>query len=661
MIRGRRPQAYDAYNKRIDTLFIPAESIDFRDQKDLETKTREILEDLETVKAFGNIINRNLSVPKQLGTLIYNGEFQTPVFDIRSSRILISGDTVKKEAGTYTAVATILNGTWDDPNLNAKQPVVWSIIKKRISKPFVVGTYFVDGSLKTVQLCNYNSTYCEVTGRTQASNAGTYEVTVKITDSNVTWDDGTVDSINLSWQIIKVAGGSSCGGSVPVTVITEIQQLQNSIAILQKHVAHNRFDINMLLEGEETRLIYNAVTDSLKRRLEMLELFLNGIENLSIAELIAFITKYISQLEVSTRDLPYEDLTKEVNSIIELIDSTLERATEPTDIETLNKLRVRAQDIFKIKLAEEQLKNFEVTLRHKAWKIKELLLGHADSTAINNAKTILEELKRNFENLLDSIDDNIKQKITASINRIRDKILKLETDIVRKEVRQILNTVEQKLAELRQKIFNGEDVSALISEIRNLLTVAKDKAEPYNLPFEKDRIAILENLVNELQSQYDNISQRISEIRAMLARIRQRIYDEDLDILWAELNAVETIVNSMSTYFRSKDIDDEIAEIKRILNSFGINNTLDNLLNHLKLTAQIVVTTDMFNLDGFTYDSAKDNLIKLEQLAISVSDDDMLSFPGWYSLSNADKSYLFENNLRKLRRNVLTIKDTFSA
>ena len=886
MIRGKKPQAYDSYSKKVDSLLIPAESIDFQDHKDLETKTAEILEDIKNLKTLGDIINKSLPVPQQLGTLVYNGELQTPVFDVRSSRILISGDTVKKEAGTYTAVATILNGTWENPELDINQPVVWSIEQKKIPKPFVTGLYFVDGSIKSVQLCNYNSAYCEITGKTEERSAGTYEINVRITDPNVMWEDGTSGTVNLAWQIIEITGGSESSSSVPVTVMAELRKLQNDIATLQKNVESNRADINTLLGTDGTTETYSTIIDSLRRRIEILESFLTGTDTgaLSVTELIALITKQIEQLEATAKDLSYEDLRQEINSLIKLIENTLEKAEDPADIETLNSLKVRAQDIFKVKDAEEQLKNFKDNLKDKEEQIKELLTDSEDPSAIDSAKSILETIKDEFNSLLESLDDDTRTKVTATTDELRKIILDIETAIVQKEVQQLLNIIEQKLEELQEKLSDGEDTASLISDIRSLLDTAREKAEPYALPFEKDKITTFENLFNKLQSYHDTL-QLISEVKntlddlkdnmssysetkvasdisrveeqlrqikevtaflgsdtlttkvttlegelddvkdlfwkkqaerqlsdiaeqlnsikdsidsstytvddlsswhdmvfilehdlneikdtatekditldnltsvhlllntvkdmvvtaviditldninttldlieesmnsgtatydevegsldiiaerldlletpdlpssaidhiqivrervkalqqlnedmkiylivkPMLNKIKIRIYDEDLDILWSELNVAEELVNSAHSSSRITELQDEIEEIKTILNSFGKNNTLENLLVRLSSTANIIITTDTFELTGTTYDSAKDNLVKLDQLSVSTDDDVMLTFPSWYSLSNGEKSYLFENNLRKLRRKALTIEDTFSA
>ena len=148
------------------------------------------------------------------------------------------------------------------------------------------------------------------------------------------------------------------------------------------------------------------------------------------------------------------------------------------------------------------------------------------------------------------------------------------------------------------------------------------------------------------------------EVKPILDGIRQKIYDEDLDVLWEELNTAEELVKKGSNSVWTTKLKSEIADIKHILNSFSTNNTVSNFLQHLDMAVQIIVTLDEFSTNALSYDQARENLEQLEQLSVSMESNEPLSFPGWYSLSEQDKAYMLENNLRKLRRNVITIEET---
>lgn len=888
MIRGIKPQAYDNVTKISEEVLIPAQAIDFVDRKNLETKVLELLDSLEMVKEeereLANVVNKTLPVPKQLGTLIYNGELQSPTFDVKSSRILISGDTVKKEAGGYVALATIYNGQWNDPSLEKIQPITWTIEKKKIPKPFVTGFYVVDGTVHKVQLCNYDSNYCTVIGKTEERSVGTYNIIVKLKNPNVVWDDGTSDDINLSWKIVEIASNNSSDETVPTALIAKISEINTLLQTLQQNVEKNRSDIDSLfnLGTGSSSCSCGPTLRSIKRRLEILEFFfLQGdLGNFDMDALIALLTEQVTQLERQAKDMSYSDLEAEATALITLIDKALLKATKQEHTDALNALKLRVQNLFSVYAAGQKLKEFEQELEEKRKQIK-LLLEQDD---IDEAERLLLELKQKLEEILEGIDDRTKRQMQEDIEKIQDKLFELEQEIAQKEIQKLLDQIEGKLDELQRKINDNEDTTALVQEIEELFRQVKKKIEPYNLPFEQDRILALENRFDKLKGQgsilqqleeliakvkdlkdnmnsytnqkisediayveqklpqvrtaiaalnssslnvrlqileddfaevkllfwkkqkeeelldikrqlediraaiiagplsdsnvllwnnqvhdleltvddierqavekgvtldnlaavrqlinllkdmlvttdiqkildalsaeldaleasmmagtisydqvkltLDDISRRISEIendslpetaldaiaflkarvtslrqlnedmkiylevKPILNSIRQRIYDEDLDILWSELNGAKEKVNNGGTSRWITELKAEIAELENILNSFGKDNTVNGFLGHLDMALQIIITTDIFSPSALTYDEAKTTLENLEKISVMVENEEMLAFPGWYSLVDADKAYLLENNLRKLRRKVITTEDTFTA
>ena len=884
MIRGIKPQAYDSVNKTTDKLLIPAAAVDFTDEENLESKIVGITENISLLQSqtetLGSLVNKRLPVPKQIGTLVYNGEIQTPFFDINSSRIVISGETEGTDAKEYRAFATIQNGSWQDESLNIKQPVKWKIVKKKIPKPFVNSTIYEDGTLQTVKLANYNESYCKITGTAQERFAGLYSINVEIVNSNIVWEDGSSSVLTLFWRILEKPAGGTVTSTIPLAVTMELSSLNNMLRILERNVEENREDIDKLLNGEgNSNSFYDAIINSLKRRLELLEFFFAGSDlgDFDMGALISLLTNQVEQLEHDAADLSLENLTAEADALIKLIDKALEHATENSDVAALNSLKERIQALNNIKEAQEQLKAFSDELKDNKKQIDNLL----DNNDIDSAKEQLVTIKQQWSILLDELDPSVKVKIQGTIDNIDKVIDDLEKKIIRKEIQNMLSDIADKISVLQQKLINGENVASLISEIQDLIRTVKTKLEDYDFPFEQDRLRTLEETFDDIMADYDvsqtvqnlitrvqtlknnlnsysneiiaeeldsietgargiknivmnkndntlkesflmledtiaevkdlfwkkqketvvddiisqlnsileavnnnnydsddvvtwtnttkifdrdlaaikdtandkhitvdnlaeaedllttvtdllvttgirkilddindnldsleeqmqagivtydfvksaldDISEQLTdleddslpaeakdiirttkarvislrqlnedmkiylEVKPILDGIRQKIYDEDLDVLWEELNTAEELVKKGSNSVWTTKLKSEIADIKHILNSFSTNNTVSNFLQHLDMAVQIIVTLDEFSTNALSYDQARENLEQLEQLSVSMESNEPLSFPGWYSLSEQDKAYMLENNLRKLRRNVITIEET---
>lgn len=890
MIRGRKPQAYNAATKETDGLFIPAASIDFPDQEDLETKMTTVEDNVSTLQEQTELleetINRSLPVPKQLGTVVYNGMVQAPVWDVQTSRILISGDITGTDATTYNATATLLNGNWENDSLSEEQPIQWTISKKKIPKPFVSGVLIADGTLQNVQLCDFNSQYCEIEGQTQGRTAGSYNISVKITNRNVIWDDDTSGSLPLTWRIVTVTNSS--GNDSALTGLTAtVSTLQNSVTTLAEEVADNRNNIATLMSSASTPTATGdcgctKALESLEGRIAILEAFMgSGGEISDMSAVISALLRNVIRLENSVKDISDEDLEVETTILNSKIDEALAKAVNQSDIDTLTDLKQRVQNIIKLKKLENDLSDIADDINDKTNDIKDIINNNGD---LNSAKEKIKEIKDDLNDILGKYDEDIKEKAEDTVKDLLDKIEQLKTDIARKEVQQNIIDIETKIATVQQKIDNGEDPSDIIAQIEELINTAKETAGPYKLPFEKDRLTSLENDLNDLKKEYeivqkldeldknikdintnadnytdeqisekidsaddtlqnikdlygdlgtdkydnkikmleddlsdvkdafwkrqtekeltsikeqledittainsadvdnddltqwntdiariegkledtktaaedkgitlsnlsdvidtlantkealrtaifqrtingiekelddlredmeagtitydevnntlDTVDQEIStvknsnppagvtsslnmvtakvntlrqlnedmkiylEVKPALAAIKNRIYDEDLDVLWSEVNEQEKKVNDYGgTSSWVTDLKNDINEIKDILNSFGVNNTLENFLDHLSMALDIIVTTEEFEPTATDYDEAKLDLERLEKCVVTIENDEMLTFPSFYSLAYADKAYMLENNLRKLRRKVITTEDTNS-
>lgn len=886
MIRGRKPQAYNTSTKSTDSLLIPAASIDFADQKDLETKAKEIISSIEVLdeahKTTAATVNKSLDIPKQIGTVVYNGELQAPVWDIMSSRIMISGETVGKEARDYTVTATILNGTWktkgEEP-LAAEQPLVWTISKKKIPKPSVNGIYVEDGTLQEVKLCDYNPKYCSVAGSTKARSAGEYGINVSIVSPNVMWEDGDESSsISLSWKIMSRSADITGAETSIAALTSELNKLKLTVTALQETTAANSTALENITGGHGGATCSCApIISSLRRRIDLLETFASLDNNtFDMRALIELLTKQVTDLETSASSMSYEVLEEEVSSIVSAINKALSVATDPSDITELNSLKTRVLDVYSINVAGEKLRDFRTDANNRKKEIKDLL----EDGDTDGAETELDKLKKDLKDLKDDMDDKTKEKVKALLDELDDIIKDLEKEITRKKVQKILSDIENKIEEIKNKIAADEDPTSSIREAEDLLDTAETMIGDNNLPFEKDRIltcsdelnslkeqwgimlsirnlsatlqdirdkissytdaqleerissaaeqlreikertarfnpamfdsdiirledsldeiralswkkqqeqvlesiaarlgeirdaaaaadpdtdnlsqwdseldniaaqldeiertaaakgvvpdnlsstktlldtirqtisgsgilreiAVIDNSLNVIRNkitdgliayetvteQLDAIEQRISalekddnpediknsiillraklinirqlnedmkvylEVKPLLRAIRQRIYDEDLDILWAELAVAEEKIKDAGTSSWIRELQNDIAEIKHILNSFSSNNTVENFLSHLNAAMEIIITVSDFRPVCTTYDEAKLDLQNLEKAALTISDEELVSFPTWYSLSDQDKAYLLENSLRKIRRNVVITEE----
>lgn len=881
MIRGRRPQAYNASTKEKDSLLIPAASIDFPDKQDLETKMGVVTGDIDSLKRQANLlddaVNKPLSVPKQLGTVTYNGEVQAPVWDIQTSRITISGDTTGTDAGTYNVTFTLINGSWEDETLLQEQPAQWTISKKRIPKPFVNGVLIEDGTLQNVQLCDFNSKYCVMEGQVQGRSAGPYNVSVKIVNPNVVWDDNTTGNLLLTWRIVAVINSSASDNAI-ATLAGTVNSLQSALSTLAGTVADNTRNITTLMTNSSTATESCSCSNTfelLKGRIEILEAFMGfGGEISDVAAAITVLLRSVIRLENSVQDMSDEDLEVETTILSNRIDETLAKATAQSDIDTLENLKVRVQNVIKLKHLLNDIDDIQHDISNKTDEVRSIINNDGD---LDSAKDKVKSIEDDLTDILNRYDSDTKDKVDTIIRDLQDQLVQLKTDIAKKEVQKVMANIETNITTIRQKIDGNEDPSDVISQTEDLIDTAEKIAEPYKMPFEKDQLTsfkdTLEDLkkeylvvqkmaqldrdikdlntnsytdeqvnskinsadetlqqINELKSDlgtnkydtkiqmlqddladvkdafwvrqketelgnvrgqlenikaaiesadvdkddltqwntdianlgnqlddikneastknvtlptlsevqtmfdstkeslraaiaqrtinsvdrrldqlresiddntitYDNVNSALDsidleiaeidssnppssvtssfnsikakvnllrqlnedikiyrEVKPVLNAAKARIYDEDLNILWDEVNEQETKINNYGgTSSLMVELRNNISEIKDILNSFGINSTVDTFLERVSMAADIMVTTEEFETTATTYDEAKLDLERLEKCSISIENGDMITFPNFYSLSDIDKAYMLENNLRKLRRKVITI------
>lgn len=143
-------------------------------------------------------------VPSQTGAIVYDGTSKSPTWaNYDTDKMTIGGVTTGTNVGSYNATFTPKsNYKWLDGSVEAKT-VAWSIVQELLTVPAQSGTLTYDGTEKTPTLdSNYDSTLMTLSGDTAATNAGTYTLTVSLTDAtNYRWTDGTATPKTVSWTI----------------------------------------------------------------------------------------------------------------------------------------------------------------------------------------------------------------------------------------------------------------------------------------------------------------------------------------------------------------------------------------------------------------------------------------------------------------------------
>ena len=147
------------------------------------------------------------SIPSQSGSLIYNGNNQSPNWNnYDSNKLTIGGTTNGVNAGNYSATFTPnSNYMWSDGTQNAKT-ISWSIAKAKINSiPSQSGSLTYTGSSQTPSWNNYDSNKLIIGGTSSGTNAGNYSTTFT-PNSNYMWSDGTQIAKTASWKIAKAQG-----------------------------------------------------------------------------------------------------------------------------------------------------------------------------------------------------------------------------------------------------------------------------------------------------------------------------------------------------------------------------------------------------------------------------------------------------------------------
>lgn len=167
-------------------------------------------------------------VPTQNGTLIYNGQAQSPSWNSYNPEALtLGGVTTGTNAGEYQATFTPKGQyKWSDGTQNPKQ-VTWRIDRASMTVPSQSGSLTYTGSAQSPTWANYDSGKMTIGGTTSGTNAGSYNATFT-PGANYKWSDGTTNVKTVSWTIGKAAGSLSLNKS---SMSLNVSKMSDTIAV----------------------------------------------------------------------------------------------------------------------------------------------------------------------------------------------------------------------------------------------------------------------------------------------------------------------------------------------------------------------------------------------------------------------------------------------
>lgn len=173
-----------------------------------------------TQEVSAEIVKKKLTIPKIVGTYVYNGQKQTLQLDENYDEALIGisedyGSAV--DAHSYAPVLYLkdkVNTIWktaDGTTSDVNQTLSWVIERYKITKPTAVPkAYVYDTTEQTFLLDNLTE---QIFGKDvltvsddKKTNAGTTTVTVRLKDTqNFMWDDKTTAALSFPWVMKRAA------------------------------------------------------------------------------------------------------------------------------------------------------------------------------------------------------------------------------------------------------------------------------------------------------------------------------------------------------------------------------------------------------------------------------------------------------------------------
>lgn len=165
------------------------------------------------------ISNGSIIIPSIASTnFVYDGLPHFPVVGGYDKNTMTMSGGNETAAGEYEVVFSLKDpdsGTWNDGSVEDKV-FKWSISKAVIEKPSISPDFMeYDGEFHTIEFVEndndhsfivdgFNSNMMTYSGDTRKTNVGNYCVVIALKDpDSCTWADGSVDPVELPWEIRK--------------------------------------------------------------------------------------------------------------------------------------------------------------------------------------------------------------------------------------------------------------------------------------------------------------------------------------------------------------------------------------------------------------------------------------------------------------------------
>lgn len=164
----------------------------------------------------------SIGIPAQEGTLTYNGQEQSPTWDLfyESEKMVTSGVTSATDAGTYTAIITPAEGYyWWEDNTTEPKEITWTIKRQPLqATPSQVGTLIYNGDEQSPSWRDYSEAALTRGGDLTGVEEDRYTTTFTPT-ANYCWEDGSTVARPVEWRIFALV--------VDIPTVTETAKVYN--------------------------------------------------------------------------------------------------------------------------------------------------------------------------------------------------------------------------------------------------------------------------------------------------------------------------------------------------------------------------------------------------------------------------------------------------
>lgn len=146
------------------------------------------------------------ATPSQRGTVVYNGEMQTPEWDdYDPAKLDISGEVSASAPGLHTVTFTPTEYyQWSDGTVTGRE-VQWEIKAITIvTVPYVSGTLTYTGGVRRPSWVDFDQEHTDISGETDGIDARTYTATFTLHE-NCEWETGGNAPKQIQWVINRAS------------------------------------------------------------------------------------------------------------------------------------------------------------------------------------------------------------------------------------------------------------------------------------------------------------------------------------------------------------------------------------------------------------------------------------------------------------------------